>query len=182
MSTDTRLHLRREMSNYMGIVHVRIDYRLIHGQVATMWTNYLKATRIMVIDDEASKDEMKKIALKLATPSGVSLSVLSVEKAALNIKSGKYDNQKVMIILGSVETLKRVLDAGVEIKEVNIGNIQKMEGKTAVSPTVYISEEEARVLMNIRSRGTKIVLQLIPSKPAEDCISNIERVFGLRGS
>ncbi|EOL47174.1 hypothetical protein UC3_00705 [Enterococcus phoeniculicola ATCC BAA-412] len=30
----------------MGIENVRIDERLIHGQVANMWTNYLQATKI----------------------------------------------------------------------------------------------------------------------------------------
>lgn len=50
----------------MEIVNVRIDERLIHGQVAAVWTNTLNATRIMVIDDMAAKDEIQKIALKMA--------------------------------------------------------------------------------------------------------------------
>lgn len=53
----------------MEIVNVRIDERLIHGQVAAVWTNTLNATRIMVIDDMAAKDEIQKIALKMACPS-----------------------------------------------------------------------------------------------------------------
>lgn len=58
----------------MEIVNVRIDERLIHGQVAAVWTNTLNATRIMVIDDMAAKDEIQKIALKMACPSTVKLS------------------------------------------------------------------------------------------------------------
>ena len=164
----------------MITIHTRIDYRLIHGQVATMWTNSLKATRIMVIDDEASTDEMKKMALKLATPGGVSLSVLSVEKAAANIKAGKYDRQQVMVILGSVATLKKVLDSGVGIKEVNIGNIQKEEGKIAINPTVYINLEEAKMLLDISRSGVELTLQLIPSKPVDDCVEHIKKAFERR--
>lgn len=57
----------------MAIIHTRIDDRLIHGQVASMWTNQLGATRIMVVDDKAAFDDMVKTSLKLATPYGVAL-------------------------------------------------------------------------------------------------------------
>lgn len=60
-----------------GIIHVRIDERLIHGQVATMWTNTLKASRIMIVDDQVVKNDMEKMALKLAVPSGIKLSILT---------------------------------------------------------------------------------------------------------
>lgn len=53
----------------MAIIHTRIDDRLIHGQVATMWTNQLGATRIMVVDDKAANDDIMKMSLKMATPS-----------------------------------------------------------------------------------------------------------------
>ncbi|GER73543.1 hypothetical protein BpPP18_16100 [Weizmannia acidilactici] len=48
------------MTNENGIIHVRIDERLIHGQVATMWTNTLKANRIMIIDDNVVKMILRK--------------------------------------------------------------------------------------------------------------------------
>lgn len=62
-----------------GIKHVRVDERLIHGQVATMWTNTIKATRIMIVDDAVVKNEMEKVALKTAVPAGVKLSILTVK-------------------------------------------------------------------------------------------------------
>lgn len=65
-----------------GIKHVRVDERLIHGQVATMWTNTIKATRIMIVDDAVVKNEMEKVALKTAVPAGVKLSILTVKGAA----------------------------------------------------------------------------------------------------
>jgi len=73
------------------IVNIRIDERLIHGQVAAFWTNTLKATRIMVIDDSASRDDVQKMALKMACPAGVKLSILSIEKAVENLQANKYD-------------------------------------------------------------------------------------------
>ena len=59
------------------IVNVRIDERLIHGQVATMWTNHLKVNRIMVVDNVVVKNEMEKDVLKMAKPNSVKLSILT---------------------------------------------------------------------------------------------------------
>ena len=69
----------------MTIVGARIDGRLIHGQVANLWTTKLNISRIMVIDDEVAENAIEKSGLKLATPAGVKLSVLPIAKAAENI-------------------------------------------------------------------------------------------------
>lgn len=65
----------------MTIIATRIDGRLIHGQVANLWTTKLNISRIMVIDDSIVTNDLEKTALKLATPTGVKLSILTVEKA-----------------------------------------------------------------------------------------------------
>ena len=72
----------------MTIVGNRIDGRLIHGQVANLWTTKLNISRIMVVDDEVAENTIEKSGLKLATPAGVKLSVLPVAKAAENILAG----------------------------------------------------------------------------------------------
>ena len=76
----------------MTIIANRIDGRLIHGQVANLWTTTLNISRIMVVDDEIAENTIEKSGLKLATPAGVKLSVLPVAKAAENILAGKYDS------------------------------------------------------------------------------------------
>ena len=163
----------------MAIVHVRIDYRLIHGQVATFWANYLKSTRIMVVDDETTTNDIKKAALKLATPPGVALSILTVDKATENFKNHKYDNQRVMMILGSIDTLKRLVNNEIEITEVNLGNLQKDENKKFVKPTIPLTAEEAEIIMDLNEKGIEFTYQLIPSKTAEEVIPSLKREFGL---
>ena len=44
----------------MTIVGCRIDGRLIHGQVANLWTTKLNVSRIMVIDDEVAQNDIEK--------------------------------------------------------------------------------------------------------------------------
>ncbi|SNK40766.1 phosphotransferase system sugar-specific EIIB component [Streptococcus pneumoniae] len=82
----------------MTIVGCRIDGRLIHGQVANLWAGKLNVSRIMVVDDEVVNNDIEKSGLKLATPPGVKLSILPIEKAAANILAGKYDSQRLFIV------------------------------------------------------------------------------------
>ena len=72
-----------------GIVHIRIDARMIHGQVAVMWSNYLRVNRIMVANDAVAEDEITKSALRMVAPAGMRTSLISLETAANNILAGK---------------------------------------------------------------------------------------------
>ena len=161
----------------MSIVHVRIDDRLIHGQIATMWTNYLGVTRIMVVDDQAAVDEIQKMSLKMATPSGVALSVFSVERAAERLNGGNYEGQRLMLILKSPDSLERLVDLGVKIQEVNVGNLIMMEGKSKIANTVSINRQELEIFRKLNKQGVKLTLQLIPSVASEDLIPAMEKVF-----
>ena len=50
----------------MTIVGCRIDGRLIHGQVANLWSAKLNVSRIMVVDNEVVNNDVEKSGLKLA--------------------------------------------------------------------------------------------------------------------
>ena len=80
----------------MAIVHARVDERLIHGQVAMVWTNTVGATRIIVVNDEAVKDEMIIAGLKMAKPAGVKLSILSKKRAVEKFAEKTYEDDKVL--------------------------------------------------------------------------------------
>ena len=151
----------------MSIVHVRVDERLIHGQVANMWTNNLRITRIMVVDEEAAKNDILKMSLKLATPSGVALSVLSVSRAIERIREGGYRGQRVMLEVKSVDTLVRLVKNGIAVEKVNLGNISYAEGKKRVSTYVNLGPEEWQGLRWLQSQGIQVVIQLIPTAHEE---------------
>ena len=87
-----------------GILHFRVDDRMIHGIVATDWVPAYNATRAMVIDEPASKSDIVRSGLKMACPAGVALSVLAPEKAVENIKAGKYLAQRVLVVFRYIKT------------------------------------------------------------------------------
>ena len=149
----------------MSIIHVRIDERLIHGQVATVWTNSLGCNRIMVINDEACNSETQKYVLKLATPPSVSLSVLTIEKAVTRIKEGKYDNDKVFVIFKNPKDCVRIIEKGIELPFINVGNMSTKDGTTSVKKSVNVSKEDVEAFRKLNSLGVKITARMIPNEP-----------------
>ena len=113
-----------------GIVNFRLDERLIHGQVATFWTRTLQADRIIIADDEVLKDEIGVSALKAAVPSGVHLSILTVDNAAARLNAGIYSGQRVFLIVNKTKTIQRLIEKGLKVKEVNIGNMGKKKAES----------------------------------------------------
>lgn len=159
----------------MAIVHTRIDDRLIHGQVATMWTNNLNVSRIMVVDNDAATDDVLKMSLKLATPNGVSLSVLPVDKASERINAGNYEGQRVLLIVKQPNTLVELIKHNVAISHVNVGNLTFKEGKIKVANTVAVSNEDIEAFKFLSNQGVNLTLQLIPSNPIEDFMVSLKR-------
>jgi mannose PTS system EIIAB component len=162
------------------IIHTRIDDRLIHGQVATMWTNQLGATRIMVVDDKASADQVLKMSLRMATPTGVALSVLDVERATERILGGAYAGQRVFLIVKSPRTLTALVQQGVPVTKVNVGNLTFSAGKTKVASTVAVSTEDIEAFTELAELGVKLTLQLIPNNPIDDFMAALHSATGRR--
>lgn len=150
------------------LTHVRIDERLIHGQVATVWVNQLGCDRIIVANDEAVKSEMQISALKIACPAGVKLSILSLGKAATNIKEGKYDSDRVFLICKTIADCKTLIDDGVPIKAFNVGNTPHKEGQKKIKNSVSLSDQDIADIKNLTGRGLEITAQMIPNDPPAD--------------
>lgn len=146
----------------MVLKNFRVDDRLVHGIVAGYWTNRLGITRIMVIDDKASEDELVRASLRMATPSTVNLSVLNLEKAINNIKNGNYDNQSVFVIAKSPIVFSQLQNAGIEVPAVYMGNITYSDDRLKVSKTVSVTQEEIKELTKMSQQGTQIISQLVP--------------------
>lgn len=146
-----------------GIIHIRIDDRLIHGQVATLWTNELGATRIMVINDEVANNEIQKTMLRMAAPSNVSTSLITEEKAVNNINNGNYKGQKVLVIVKNPETVVRLMDQGLDIKKINVGNMSTRENTHHIKPSVSITPEEEQAFRVLLDRGVEITAVMVPT-------------------
>lgn len=148
-----------------GFVHIRVDDRLIHGQVATRWSTGLRVNRIMVIDDAIASNDMEKSILRMAAPAGVNTSILGFDKAVANIQNGNYDGQRVMLIVKSPVTLVKMMEAGVSLLPVNIGNMSNRPGTTQYKKSVSMTGEERAAVDTLLKAGIPVTAQMVPDDP-----------------
>lgn len=159
----------------MAIIGVRIDGRLIHGQVANLWVTKLSITRILVVDDEVAMNTVEKSGLKLATPAGVKLSVLPIEKAAENILAGKYDSQRLLIVAKKPDRLLKLVERGVPIKEVNVGNMSQTNETRSITKSINVVEKDIEDFKQLNARGVRLTAQMVPSDKSEDFMSLLNK-------
>jgi len=153
-----------------GILDVRVDDRLIHGIVAGFWLPEKKASRVMVVNERYSTNDMMRSTLKMATPPGVALSVLAPEKAIANILAGNYVGQRVFIVAKEVDEIYALFKGGVAFARVNLGNITQNEGETTVlDKTVRVNSKQKEMLREMRDAGIAIDCQFLPSDSIIHC-------------
>lgn len=156
-----------------NIVNVRIDERLIHGQVAGIWSTSLNTQRIIVINDEAAQDPLQKSSLRMAAPSSMRLSVLTVAEAAKNVQAGKYGAQRIFLLFKNPTDVLRYLEAGGELTTVNVGNMSYKEGTREVTKSIQVTKAEETVFEDIAKRQIKITAQRVPNDPVVDFMEKL---------
>lgn len=158
----------------MAIIGSRIDGRLIHGQVANLWSTKLNIGRFIVIDNEVAQSDIDKQALKLATPAGIKLSVLPVEKAANNINNGKYDSQRVMVIAKRPDRFVELVNNGVKIEELNVGNMSQTNETRSITNSINITNEDVDNFKLLQEKGVNIISQMVPNDKSVDFMTLIK--------
>jgi fructoselysine and glucoselysine-specific PTS system IIB component len=139
----------------------RIDDRLIHGQVAFAWTRATGTDHIIVVNDEAYTDNIKKMTLKLAKPAGTDLTIVPVSK--FDKAYDKYKNKNLMILTASTEDAKNVAKQLPELKSICLGGLRPGEGKKTVASGISLSSDDFANLDEIVKSGISIVLQETPT-------------------
>ncbi|MFS1190964.1 PTS mannose/fructose/sorbose transporter subunit IIAB [Enterococcus lactis] len=156
-----------------NIVNVRMDERLIHGQVAGIWAPSLHTQRIIVINDEAAADTLQKSSLKMAAPTSMRLSVLPVESAAKNIRSGKYGKQRLFLVFKNPTDVLRYLKAGGKLTHINVGNMSYKEGSKDITKSIKVLDEEIDVFESIAAMDINVTAQLVPNDPVIDFMDKL---------
>lgn len=146
---------------------VRVDHRLLHGQVVFAWTRSEGIQRIIIIDDKTSKDDFKKMSLKLTKPEDVKLNVFSTEKAITLIPRIKELPDNIMILFGNITEMAKFVEAYGDIKEINYGGVPDRDGAKQYSEAVFLTPEEVKLSRDLKNKGITLFIQQVPSKRKE---------------
>ena len=143
---------------------VRIDSRMVHGQVCTSWIGSIKATKIILIDDALYNDKVMSQILAFAAPQNVPLKLMTCDLAAEEWKKDQFGNGRVFIIFQNVMNAHRAYFKGFKYPELQVGGIEGAKpGKKVVHENISIDQNEAKLLSEISKDGCKIYFQMIPS-------------------
>lgn len=160
----------------MKIALARIDDRLIHGQVVTIWSKEAKCQRIIVCNDDVAKDEIRKTLLTQVAPPGVKAHVVDVEKAVRVIKNPKYENDIVLLLFTNPTDVLRLVEAGVDIKSVNVGGMSFKEGKIQVTGAVSVNDEDIRAFKALNDRNIELEIRKVASDSKSFIMPLIEKL------
>ena len=149
------------------VVLARIDQRLIHGLVVNQWAPALQVKRFMVVDDVLCNNDDIKASMRMAKPAGTGVSVISTETAITNFKAGKYDGQRVLVLVKEPETLIKLMEGGVEIPKVDLGIMFNEDGREAVTKFIALNDKERADLQTLKDKGIPVVIQYVPTDAEE---------------
>ena len=155
-----------------NILLTRIDNRLVHGQVAAQWCGSIGANIILVANDEVEKDTLRQGLMDMAAPCYASMRYWSLEKTINNIHKAA-DRQLIFIVCETPEDVLKLVEGGVPIKKVNIGNMHMAECKRQVAVSVAVDDKDVEAFKKLRELGVELEIKRVPSEPSE----NIEKLF-----
>ena len=145
------------------ITLLRVDHRLLHGQVAFSWTQYVGAACILIANDNVPTDELRKTTIKLAKPPSVKLVIKNIDDAIEAIKSGVTDKYNLFIVVESVNDAWRIASAVAEIKSINLGGIKAKEGSKNISKAINLLPEEIEQLQQLVGKGVEVEIRQVPN-------------------
>jgi len=153
---------------------VRIDDRLIHGQVVAVWLNHIRVDKIVIVDDGVAKDSFMQDVLRLSAPPGITVDARSVQEGIASLGSDVPNRERIMVLMKSPKTARRLFDGGIHFSHLNIGGIGAGPGRKSLFKNISMSEEEKSILKSLVKDGVKITLQTVPGEKTADFASLVK--------
>ncbi len=141
---------------------VRVDFRLMHGQVVTAWLKQVSADAILIVDDQLAADKFLAQVFLMAKPPGVKVAIRSVEKAVAAFRNNVFENEKILVLFKSVESVKRAFDLGFPLEKLQVGGLGNGTNKVMISKELSLDEKETESLLDMQKKGVQITLQMTP--------------------
>lgn len=146
---------------------VRIDNRLVHGQIIEAWLPFTDARAIVVANDDLAADELRQQIMSIAIPLGVDIHFVRVAGAGEFLASRKLMGRDVLILFASCPDARRAFEAGLGFTRLNLGNLHYGPGKKQVCQHVALSGEDEGCLEFLRGKGVGLDYRCVPGDPVE---------------
>lgn len=155
------------------IGHVRIDDRLIHGQIVASWINVLRCNTIVVADDKAAGDSLQTMMLQMACPPNIQLKIMKVADAAAYLTDPAVCREKLLVICRNAASALALTEHEVGVDEINVGNVSSGSGRKKYSKSVWLNDADIAEFKALSSRGIRLEVRVVPNEKATDLMTMI---------
>ena len=155
-----------------NIVLTRIDNRLIHGQVATQWCGSIGANLILVANDIVAGDSLRQSMMDMAAPAYAQTRYWTIDKTISTIHKASA-KQLIFLVCENPTDVLRLVEGGVPVKKLNIGNMHMAEGKRQVAGSVAVDDKDVAAFKKLRELGVELEIRRVPTESSE----SLEKLF-----
>ncbi len=157
----------------MAFLLVRIDDRLIHGQVSVAWGAWLNPDVIVLVNDDVASTEWKRELYSTTDAMGARIDVLGIESFLDRLAAAGWKNEDAILVVNCAADLLLLLQGGLSTERINIGGMHYAEGKREVLEYVYVDDEDIRDLLAISERGVALEARDIPQSEPVDLVPKL---------
>jgi mannose/fructose/N-acetylgalactosamine-specific phosphotransferase system component IIB len=146
------------------IALVRVDHRLVHGQVTMGWSRAVRADVLLVVSDRVAASALDTGLMEMAAPPGVRTLVWSVDQARAAAGGGEWPSGRALLLIANPLDLERLVDAGLEVTEVNIGGVRSEGARHKLTKEVHATDDELAAWRQLAGRGIRLSVQWLPGQ------------------
>lgn len=144
---------------------VRVDHRLLHGQVIFSWTKQMSVNYIIIVDDKVPNDPISVMALSIAKPTDCELSIIPFSQLKSLVEEKK--NKNIMILIKGPEEALKLVEQLPEVTEINFGGVAKKSDSKQYGKAVFLNPKELKATQDLIALGKKVYIQMVPTSQVE---------------
>jgi len=149
----------------VSLALIRLDDRLIHGQVVVGWGQPLNVGFIVLVDDEVRNSAWEQDLYRMGVPANIEVVFASIAEAERQLSGWEQDARVGILLAGDIDTMAALAATG-QVKRVNIGGVHHRAGRSERLRYVYLTDEEAAKLLSLASNGIEVTAQDVPTARA----------------
>ncbi|MBI5970067.1 MAG: PTS sugar transporter subunit IIB [Deltaproteobacteria bacterium] len=153
------------------VILVRVDDRLLHGQIICSWVPFTKADSLVVASDEAAGDELTSEIMCACGCEGLTVRVEKLSEAATRIGLCMSCPDRVIMIVSDVRDAMRLYELGMRFASLNLGNIHHEKNGRTITPSVIVNGEDEKILDRFKLLGVEIDIRDVPTKEPVEYVS-----------
>ena len=165
----------------MTIKIVRIDDRLIHGQIVQGWLKTVDVDKILIVSDEVANDEMQQVLLSMAVPSSVKLVIKNIKDASYEIANEVYEKDNLMILFSNPQDIVKMIDNGIKFQSINIGGMHYAHGKKQLLANLSVDKSDVISFLKLIDCGIELETRALPQDERYNAVTDIQKEAKILG-